>query len=657
MDLLDGLNPEQQEVVLHNKGPMLVASCAGSGKTFCLVRRVAYLLKERNVPSSRILAVTFSKKGADEMNERLIALLGRTDARIGTFHSLGLEIIRAEIPKIQDWQIDASGSKYRICIKDAIGYQGMNWDTGDPHKINRFISRCKAEQVGWSDLKVQEIARLYSNPYDIDRYIEAYQRADDLRTERQLLTFDDMLFLTVDLFQKHDEIRRRWAEKFDYVIQDEAQDMNLGQLLLGELLAKDHGNYTLIGDPGQTIFSWRGAHPDKLLNFEQAWGAKVVKMGRNYRCGQEIIEKANAALDSMDPATKLDMRMLCERRTNAEITVYEYSSLDQEGEAVAEEIQTLAEDGVEYKDICILSRTNGQTRAPEESLLARRIPYRILGGTNFYERREIKGIIAHLRLAEGRGTIDDACYCINMPFKYLGKVFLSKLRNTGGRLFGEGSVTGFGTLIEEVIREENLRPKQANSARTWASMVDEFAFRIENGKNQQMLAAPPLEESKPARIVEDFLMRTQYTAWLSKSEGEETPEESRVSNVREFWRVCERFSTASELLDYIERTIENSKEAKKNEDSNVVTLSTIHKFKGLERKVVFLIGAAERILPHVMCEDTEEERRLFYVAITRARDRLVISSISSASVNNKVLPLEPSRFLQEVGLEPIPREV
>lgn len=656
--LLAGLNPEQKAIVEHDEGPLLAAAVAGSGKTHALVNRVGFLVKVRGINPRRVLAVTFSRKGADEMNERLTKLIGETGARVGTFHSLALQILREE-GRVDGWEVDAK-DRYRFCIKDATGFRHMKWKQADVTLLSQYIGLCKCDLARpYSDRAVELAnemrARKPGPSTNVQRLLEAYELAEQIRKDRRLLTFDDMLFDACELLSNDEGVRTRWAGRWDYVLQDEAQDQNLGQLLIGELLAKDHKNYMLVGDPAQTIFTWRGARPEKLLGFEEAWGARKVIMSRNYRCGQEVIDVANRVLHAMDPATRLDTEMICELGTHSDVAARSYTDLDDEGEALALEIKELLADGeYEPRDIAVLYRTNAQSRAPEEALIGERIAYRIIGGVNFYQRREVKDLLGYLRLADGRGDLDDVARCINTPFRYLGKQFVEKVREAAKRARAKAKKTGGRVSYPGVVRAAcdapGVQQRQRYSAEDWADLVEHTYDAIHAE-----------EPAPPARILEDIVRATRYTEWLTRDEGEESTENSRVSNVRELIRAATRFPTVGELLDYVDKTIAASAKNNRNggKAPNKVTLTTLHRSKGMEWPVVYVIGANDGILPHARCEDVEEERRLFYVGCTRAKQVLHISCVGQAAIGNRVVALSPSEFISEAGLEVVgtPRTV
>jgi DNA helicase-2/ATP-dependent DNA helicase PcrA len=668
--LLAGLNPEQREAVLHEDGPAGFIAVAGSGKTRVLVHRLARLVKVCGVNPSRILAVTFSKKGADEMNERLKAIIGESGARVGTFHSVALEIHKLErldciSDEGWDWKVD-SKDRYRVVIKEVIGWKEMKWKKADVTLVTDYISECKGAMARPMTEEAQGIADSYyrkdpspkTNPRKL---MECYDRCEQLRRERRLLQFDDMLFDVAEGLQSNEDMRIRHASRWDYVMQDEAQDQSLPQLLMGELFSRDHRNYCLVGDPAQTIYTWRGARPEKLLSFEERWGAKVITMGRNYRCGQVIVDAANCTLDSMDPATRLDVSMICEKGTEGTITSTENMTIDAEGESVASRIQQIITDNdYEPRHCVILYRTNAQSRAPEEALIGERIPYRIIGSTSFYERREIKNLLAYLRLADGYGKFSDWMdsmeRCINTPFRFLGRAYVGRVSQVARDHARTAKKTGepfsWLSVIHEVNEQQGVNYKQRASAEDWANMIEELRTTIKAAKAEDASEADKAA-AFPTYILDRIVTETDYAGFLRRDEGEESTENSRVSNVREMVRAAGRFPSVRELLDYVAKTIKAGKRSRREKDPNKVTLCSIHRSKGLEWPIVFVIGCAEGILPHGRAEDPEEETRLFYVATTRAKDELHYSYAMNIALGNRVLSVAPSAFLATVGHPPM----
>lgn len=680
-ELLGGLNPEQLEVAQHDRGPLIVGAVAGSGKTTALVRRVGYLVQARGVGGDRILALTFSVKAAKEMNERLWKLVPDSGARIGTFHSLGFQFVREELRLDKDWEVD-DRDRYRTVVKDALGFRGMKWDAADLTAVLQYIGLCKAMCAPAATDSARDVAEEYYAEQPCGQrtpslLAEAYFRAEELRQERRMLTYDDMLLETWKSLDGDPTIRARWAAKWDYVLQDECQDENLVQREIARMLAEPHGNYMVVGDPAQAIYGFRGSDPTGMLEFEAKWSARVVHMNRNYRSGRAIIKVANRVLESMSEGTHLGMTMQAERDYDGQVDVRHESDADSEAESVAQRMGELGADGTQWRDMVVLYRTNAQSRALEERLLGARIPYVVVGGTNFYDRKEVKDLVAYLRLAAGRGGWDDVRRCLNAPFRYLGRAFLDKVE-----MAGESAETGesWTSIVRELADGAGgLQQRQRVSAHEWAELVEAMARAIDDHRKKlaewqaaregmtdaQMVKAglevprPNLPNdddeiqterflAAPERLIENLLDETGYIKWLTRDEGTESPENNRVSNVRELVRAAGRFTTVDALLDYIDETVRASKASRGGEQEapDRVTLMSIHRSKGLEWPAVFVVGCSEKILPHGR-GDLDEERRLFYVACTRARDYLHLSSVAAIGETGN---LPPSRFLAEAGL-------
>jgi len=649
-ELIEGLNDRQQEVVYHDQGPILVGAGAGSGKTQVLIRRVGYLVIERDVDPTRILAVTFSKSGAEEMQERLDSLIGESGARIGTFHSLAYEIIKHENSEYRTWIVDDK-NRYRVCIKEAVGYKGIKWNNADVNILERFIEICKAYGARPGSAKALEIARSFAKKKPSlstipVKMIMAYDEAEGIRESKRLICFDDMLLEAVELLTNK-LICKHWANKYDYILQDEAQDQNWCQFQIGELLAKEHRNYMLVGDPCQTIYSFRGVEVKRFFELRDRWNAKFISMNRNYRSGQSIISSANSLLRNMDPKIALS-EMVCERSVDSEVSVVSYATLDEEGNGIANQIKQLLSDGEQPKNIAVLYRTNAQSRAPEESLISAGVPYQVIGSINFYERKEVKHLLSYLRLAALRGSFQDVAGSINSPFRFLGKKFLERVEKASSK--GK-KIADWPGLVQDVCKQAGLQYRQKQSAEEWIDLVREMTARAIINQTEEC-TPEDLEEAKPASILSDIVRETKYKEWLKQEEGDETPDNSRVSNVMEMIRAASRFDTVDALLDYVDMTLEASKTSSKNGGGpNKVTLCSIHRSKGLEWANVFIAGVCEKILPHGRCEDIEEERRIFYVGITRAQERLAISAVRKIAVGGDMIEVEPSRFIKEIGGE------
>jgi DNA helicase-2/ATP-dependent DNA helicase PcrA len=632
-ELLEGSNPEQQQAIIHNEGPAIVLAGAGSGKTRSVVHRVAYLVRVEKVDAAGILAVTFSKAAADEMNARLVALLGETQARIGTFHSWSWEVVRNERPAYKEWKVD-DRDRYRTLIKDAVGFRHLNWRDADVTKLSSYIGYAKAEAAKPGSAESLELARgKFAFGWQSQQADAAFAQAEKLRLDERLITFDDMLTMALDLMDDPG-VLGRWMGRYTHVIQDEAQDVNRVQNELARKVASAHRNYMVVGDSQQAIYGFRGARPDYILKFEQDWpGAKVIHLHRNYRSGSRIINAANRIIDTSP--SKLPFSLSPERGIEGQIDFTLRSDMDDEGDHVVERIQESLGDGHSYRDCAVLYRTNAQSRGPEEKLLSAKIPYVVIGGTNFYDRKEVKDLLAYLRLGEGRGTADDVRRCINSPFRFLGKVFVERLMGT------LGDPLSWTERVRETSRQAGIQRRQQDSAEAWSRILEATALDIASG-------------TEPMKVLDELVQATGYVEWLRMNEGEESPENSRISNVKELVRAAGRFKTVTELLDYIDEVVKSARKAKAGADSgeqpNRVKLMSIHRSKGLEWPVVFVIGMNEGILPHGRTDNEDEERRLAYVAVTRGRDVVHCSAVRSAAVGAKVVELAVSRYAIDAGL-------
>lgn len=642
----DGLNAEQVEVVKHDAGPCVVYALAGSGKTESLSRRIARMVAN-GVDPRRILAVTFSKKGADEMSARIAKKFGVEGARIGTWHSLCLEVLRET--EYKSWTIDDK-NRAKIVLKDVLGYKGMNWVGADNALVTQFIGRCKANLFTPDSAEALQLATSMF-AYNARRAAEAFSRYNDELRAQCLLTFDDFLVFAAEYLRSDDRVRASWAARWDFVMQDEAQDANLAQKTIAELLARDHGNYMVIGDCFQAIYGFRGSSPAFLANFSKDWpGAKVIVLGKNYRSGRAIINAANGIVSKASmPGLEVPTSMVGARDVDGAVSVVCAESLDDEANIVADRIvSSVATGESKYNAHTILFRTNAQSRALEEALLAKRVPYVVVGGVSFYERKEVRDLLAYLRLANGTGSLDDIKRSINTPFRFLGARFVERVQNAvkGAPLDG----IDWPSVVDEVATGERIQARQLASANEWSMMVRGMASIIERGAKENA-GEDEKNNARPAQLLEHIIRTTRYIDFLSKEEGSETTEDSAAANVREMVRVAERFTTVDELLVYIDDTIKSARAQREDKQAggDRVLLMSVHRSKGLEWPHVYVVGMNEMVLPHVK-GDIEEERRLAYVAATRARDVLVMSFVRRIATRAGVKDVQPSRFLVDTGV-------
>ncbi len=627
------MNPEQVAAIRHGAGPCALLAQAGSGKTRALVHRIGRLVEEGGVHPHEVLAVTFSKKAADEMNQRL-TILGVHEARVGTWHSLCLEILRDDHTEWEDWAVDEKDAAKSI-VKEVVGYKHMNWKTADATLLRRFIGFAKANLAAPGSPEAFELAGGFFQRHEVRLAAEAYETTQHLIEERAILTFDDFLVFT-HRHLEDEENRQRWAGRWSYMLQDEAQDMNAAQRAIARQLAGDHQNYMVVGDVAQAIYGFRGSKPEYLAAFESEWpGAQVIYMNRNYRSGGAIVAAANKVIGPA--AIRLPVDMLAERAEPGLVRVLSSANLDAEADEFASWCGKLIADGESPSTICALFRVNAQSRALEEALLGARIPYVVVGGTSFYERKEVRDLLGYLRVAAGTEAVDtDALRrSINAPFRFLGKAFVQRVMD----LVEGGAAEGMNwqAVVGDVAQQAGIQARQKASAFEWVKLIDGVKDDIARGRTA-------------AQVINDLITRTAYIPWLEKEEGQESIESNQAANVRELARVAERFPTVAELLGYIDETVFAAKRQRRDGQAGGerVLLMSIHRSKGLEWPRVFVGGLNESVLPHAK-GDAEEERRLAYVAVTRARDELVLSHVTEMATRAGIKRAEPSRYLADMG--------
>jgi DNA helicase-2/ATP-dependent DNA helicase PcrA len=615
-DLLINLNDEQKKVVKHLNGPLLVIAVAGSGKTRALVSRIAYLIYAYGVIANKILAVTFSKKAADEMNDRLIEI-GVSGCRIGTWHSLAWQILRTENVRYSDWTVDTN-NRFRIIVKNVLSWKSMNWKTADISAVISYVSRCKASLAAPHSDKSMEIAEGYLN--DSSMLNEAYYRVNIECEDQRLMTFDDMLVRCNRLLSDPD-VAERWSNKWSYLLQDEAQDQNIAQSEIGKVLAGNHKNYMCVGDPNQSIYKFRGAVPERLIGFKGEWNSSFIKMHRNYRSASKIVDIANSVIKYMSDENTINIDMTCECDNDInEVYFRSHTDMDQEGSAVVDDMVHLNQDGVPWGEMACIYRVNAQSRGIEDVLLARGIPYIVYGGCNFYTRKEVKDLVSYLRVAFNFNcTQKDFSRCITTPFRYLGKVFLNVCCNNYKNSWPDA--------VRSAIKITG-NSRQTRNALEWVDLI-EIISKMDDVSD----------------ILDRVIAETNFINRLIDDEGDENVENSRVSNCKELVRISSKFTDVKTFLTYVDSLVDASKLASNGTDTNRVVLCSIHKSKGLEWPYVWLVGCNEKILPHGRATDIDEERRLYYVAVTRAMCSLTVSHVDVAALGSRIMELKPSRFI------------
>ncbi|KUO96489.1 DNA helicase PcrA [Ferroacidibacillus organovorans] len=634
-DLLAGLNPEQVQAVVHKDGPLLVIAGAGSGKTSVLTRRVAYLIEHGDVLPWGILAITFTNKAAREMKSRMETLIGlrANDIWVSTFHAMCVRILRREIEKLGYTSsftiLDATDqlSAVKRCVSD------LNIDTKkfEPRSLLAAISGYKNARIS-PGTATEKAATLFEQM--AAKVYTLYQRR---LKEQNALDFDDLIEKTVELFTEHDDVLAFYQRKFQYILVDEYQDTNRSQYELVTLLAKRHRNLCVVGDADQSIYAWRGADISNILSFEKDYpDAVVVKLEQNYRSTQSILDAANAVIKNN--RNRPEKRLWTANKGGSRVRVHMAMDEREEARYLVEEAQRLHDErDVPYSEMAVLYRTNAQSRVVEELCLQAGIPYRVVGGTRFYERKEIKDVVAYLRLIAN--PRDDIAFSriINEPRRGIGD-------GTLGKLMAYAAQHGV-SLIDAIHAGEatglSLRFREALAG---------FATLIETLHTMSQYLSV-------TELTEELYAMSGYRRALLEEKTIES--QSRVENLEEFLSLTQEFDLTHEMGSLVDFLTENALEtdldrARSDEDAGV-TLMTLHSAKGLEFSVVFLIGMEEGIFPHSRAIDDEsemaEERRLCYVGITRAKQELTLSCAYSRMLFGQTRANMPSRFLKEIPQE------
>lgn len=617
---LEYLNDRQKEAVLYGDGPLLILAGAGSGKTSVLTKRVAYLIKERNVSPKNIVAITFTNKAAKEMKERIIKEVGKEgyDIQISTFHSFGLRIIKENYEKLgyeKNFTIIDSDDSLTV-VKKILKEMGIDSTRFNPKFIKNQISSCKNEMV------TPEKYKNLVNDELSDITYKVYKKYQDTLLRNNSLDFDDLLIKPIELFNKYKEVLENYQELFKYVFIDEYQDTNEAQYILSKMISAKYKNICVVGDDAQSIYSWRGANFKNILNFEKDYkNAKVILLEQNYRSTKTILNAANSVIKNN--INKKDKNLWTDNSIGEKIKYVRTNDEKDEASYVTREIRNLVNNGVSLDDIAVLYRTNAQSRTIEEGFLNSNIPYKIVGAFAFYSRKEIKDLLSYLKLIYN--TKDD--------------VSLMRIINYPKRKIGAKTI-------------ENL---SMDAVLNGTSMFDV----ISSGKELEFkkLILEMKEKSEVLSLTETIDMVLDKSGIKSELESEHTLEaDIRLENLNEFKSITKTFEEESgiaSLEDFLnEVSLVSDVNDQKNDNSPKVTLMTIHAVKGLEYKYVFVIGMEENIFPHVnSCEEDggiEEERRLCYVAITRAKEKLYLVNALRRMLYGKTSVNMPSRFINEI---------
>ena len=633
-NILEGLNDKQYEAVINSDGPCLVIAGAGSGKTKVLTHKIAYLMDEKDIKPWNILAITFTNKAANEMKNRVEGLVGNAakDMWIGTFHSICVKILRRFIDRIgfDTSFIIFDTSDQRTLIKECIKACSLDEKMFTDRSVLSEISNAKNEM-----LEPMQYALRTGGDYRKEKIATVYSLYQQRLKENNAVDFDDIINHTIKILMENPEVLEYYSDKFKYVLVDEYQDTNKSQFTLVTMLASKYGNITVVGDNDQGIYSFRGADISNILNFERDFpGTKIIKLEQNYRCSGNILNAANAVIKNNE--VKYKKELWTENDIGELPNVFCGDNEYDEGSYIVEQINRLRrEEYFKYQDFTVLYRMNAQSRAIEDILRRENIPYRIIGGLKFYERKEIKDAIAYLRLIYNPADNLSLKRIINEPKRGVGKTSIDNI----SKIAEDANVSMY-----EVIK--NAADYGLN--RVFVN-TREFVEQIEYLISKK-------EELSISELIKETLNKTGYTKAL---ENENTVEaETRIQNLEEFLTVAIEFEEeASEnpLAEFLEGITLSSDIDGMEETEDSITLMTLHTAKGLEFPVVFLVGLEEGIFPGYKSigepKELEEERRLCYVGITRAKQFLFLTCAKQRTIFGSTTYNAPSRFLQEIPEE------
>ncbi|KRL43010.1 ATP-dependent DNA helicase [Companilactobacillus mindensis DSM 14500] len=634
--MLKGLNPEQQEAVKTTEGPLLIMAGAGSGKTRVLTHRVAFLIEEKNVMPWHVLAITFTNKAAKEMKERIGKLLDESanDVWVSTFHSLCVRILRRDIDKMgrpTSFTI-ADPSEQRTLMKQILVKMNLDPKRYDPRAILGTISNAKNEL-----LTPEAYAQDAATPYEqtVANVYDAYSKE---MSRNNSLDFDDLIMQTSILFDEHPDVLEKYQEKFQYIHVDEYQDTNEAQYKLVQQLGAKYRNVCVVGDADQSIYGWRGADIKNIMNFEKDYPeATTIKLEQNYRSTKMILKAANEVINNNSNRTPKEL--WTDNKSGDKIKFYRGQTDTDEALYVIDQIQELSKKGYNYGDFAILYRTNAQSRNFEDKFVKANIPYKIIGGHKFYDRKEIKDIMAYLRLIANHDDSMSFQRVINSPKRGIGPGTIEKLQTFANE---------HDWSLLEAAENVELSPLAARPRKT----IGEFAKVIDK--------LTKYSESESMTVLMNHVL--DDTGYLDELKNQDNLEaQTRIENIQELLTVTTQFDQNYEpdpqvdetrLTTFLTELSLVSDQDDIEEDQKEVTLMTLHAAKGLEFPVVFLVGMEDGIFPLSRAmlndDDMEEERRLAYVGITRAEKELYITNAFSRMLYGKRQTNPTSRFVQEI---------
>lgn len=630
MKLVQNMNENQLKAILKTQGAVMVIAGAGSGKTRVLTNRIAYLIAEKNVLESNILAITFTNKAAKEMKERIYNLVGDTSKYIwiNTFHSMCVRILRQHIDLLgynKNFTI-LDTSEQKTIIKNIVKELNLSEDSYQPNNILKIISNSKNSMVSVSEMKAQARFGFIKNVAEIYENYQKYLK------KNSVLDFDDLMLKTIVLFEKHSEVLALYQNKFEYIHVDEYQDTNVIQYKLIKMLSEVHKNICVVGDDDQSIYSWRGACSDNIINFEKDYeDVEVIFLDQNYRSNSTILDAANAIIKNN--TDRKDKALWSENKGGDKITVYSAANDKDETDDIAKKILDLKAQGIDYKDIAILYRANYLSRSMENSCMAFGIPYKLIGSLKFLQRQEIRDLLAYMNVIINRNDEFSLRRIINVPKRGIGASSMAKIDNYAEQ---------YGLTLFEALKNIDMidvSKKITTNIHLLTQLIEKYS---------------QTEQYSIEDLIVGIYKDSGYESMLKESA--DTYAESRIENISELVSSAKQFSSMNDnLIDFISEMSLTSDADDENEDNSVV-LSTVHAAKGLEYRVVFIMGLEENLFPSIRDAESsedernkmEEERRLAYVAITRAKEKLFMSYANRRMQFGSIKNNKRSRFLDEV---------
>ena len=630
MKLVQNMNENQLKAILKTQGAVMVIAGAGSGKTRVLTNRIAYLIAEKNVLESNILAITFTNKAAKEMKERIYNLVGDTSKYIwiNTFHSMCVRILRQHIDLLgynKNFTI-LDTSEQKTIIKNIVKELNLSEDSYQPNNILKIISNSKNSMISVNEMKAQARFGFMKNVAEIYEYYQKYLK------KNSVLDFDDLMLKTIVLFEKHSEVLALYQNKFEYIHVDEYQDTNVIQYKLIKMLSEVHKNICVVGDDDQSIYSWRGACSDNIINFEKDYeNVEIIFLDQNYRSNSTILDAANAVIKNN--TDRKDKALWSENKGGDKITVYSAANDKDETDDIAKKILDLKAQGIDYKDIAILYRANYLSRSMENSCMAFGIPYKLIGSLKFLQRQEIRDLLAYMNVIVNRNDEFSLRRIINVPKRGIGASSMAKIDNYAEQ---------YGLSLFEALKNIDMidvSKKITTNIHLLTQLIEKYS---------------QTEQYSIEDLIVGIYKDSGYESMLKESA--DTYAESRIENISELVSSAKQFSSMNDnLIDFISEMSLTSDADDENEDNSVV-LSTVHAAKGLEYRVVFIMGLEENLFPSIRDAESsedernkmEEERRLAYVAITRAKEKLFMSYANRRMQFGSIKNNKRSRFLDEV---------